>query len=137
MSAGIMPDIYRHTARKSTITKALKSSLVNKTNDNNSTAFHQDKLYESIECRIKLEKDILPQPEEKFFILPNNELEEMIVDTKETNEEIITNICKQIINEIVQSFSNQVNNKELQRKNGNNFFFRYEEVQLTILSLIV
>lgn len=108
MSAGVMPDIYRHMARKSTVTKVLKSTLVNGKTTNTSTTFHPDKIYEPIDCKIKLEEDILPQAEEKFFILPNNELEEMIIDNKETNEDIISDIFEQIINQIVDSSPDQI-----------------------------
>jgi hypothetical protein len=131
MSAGIMPDMYRHTARKSTISKNLKPShvsLCTNNNNNNSTAHYstylndnnskQSTIFETIQCNIKLENDI-SQQEESFIIIPDNETEEMIIgeESEQTNEEIIDEIMQQIINQIIQSSSNtflatpnQVNN---------------------------
>ena len=99
MSAGIMPDMYRHTARKSTVTKNLKTSLCN--NNNNSTS-KQQTIFDRIECNIKLEK------EESFIIIPDNETEKMIIgeDIEQTNEEIIYEIIEQTIDKIIESSSN-------------------------------
>ncbi len=118
MSAGIMPDMYRHTARKSTVSKNVKPSNVSLCNNNNNSTTHyltyhndnnckQQTIFDTIECNIKLEEDI-PQQEESFIILPDNETEEMIIgeDIEQTNDDIIYDIIQQIINQIIQSSSN-------------------------------
>jgi len=119
MSAGIMPDMYRHTARKSTVSKNVKPSNVSLCNNNNNNStthyltYHNDNnckqqtIFDTIECNIKLEEDI-PQQEESFIILPDNETEEMIIgeDIEQTNDDIIYDIIQQIINQIIQSSSN-------------------------------
>jgi len=118
MSAGIMPDMYRHTARKSTVSKNVKPSNVSLCNNNNNSTTHystyhndnnckQQTIFDTIECNIKLEEDI-PQQEESFIILPDNETEQMIIgeDIEQTNDNIIYDIIEQIINQIVQSSSN-------------------------------
>jgi hypothetical protein len=117
MSAGIMPDMYRHTARKSTVSKNVKPSNVSLCNNNNSTThystYHNDNnckqqtIFNTIECNIKLEEDI-PQQDESFIILPDNETEQMIIgeDIEQTNDNVIYDIIEQIINQIVQSSSN-------------------------------
>jgi hypothetical protein len=121
MSAGIMPDMYRHTARKSTISKNLKPSNVSLCNNNNNNSIthystylndnnsKQSTIFEAIQCNIKLENDI-SQQEESFIIIPDNETEEMIIgeEIEQTNEEIIDEIMEQIINQIIQSSSNTV-----------------------------
>jgi hypothetical protein len=117
MSAGVMPDMYRHTARKSTVSKNLKSSNITLCNNNNSpthySTYHNDNnckqqtIFDTIQCNIKLEKDI-PQQDESFIILQDNETEQMIIggeEIQQTNEEIIYEILEQIINEIIQSSS--------------------------------
>lgn len=106
-----MPDMYRHTARKSTVSKNIKPpnvSLSPTTTNNNSTmhylTYHNDinckqqTKFDPIECNIKLEKQ-----EELFIIIPDNEIEQMIIE--EDNENIIYDILEQIINEIIQSSS--------------------------------
>jgi hypothetical protein len=90
MSTTIIPDIYRHTARKSTVSRNVKSiSVCNST-------FTIDKNDQSIFDTIKLEKEI--SEEQSFIILPDNDIEEMIVE--QTNEEIICDILEQIKNQI-------------------------------------
>jgi hypothetical protein len=118
MSAGIMPDMYRHTARKSTVSKNVKPSNVSLCNNNNNSTTHystyhndnnckQQTIFNTIECNIKLEEDI-PQQDESFIILPDNETEQMIIgeDIEQTNDNVIYDIIEQIINQIVQSSSN-------------------------------
>lgn len=105
MSAGIMPDMYRHTARKSTVSKNLKPSNLNY--NTNEIPCKQLTLFNSIECNIKLEKD------DTFIILQDNEIEQMIIE--EDQNEIIYDILQDIINQITQtSFenSNQVREKK-------------------------
>jgi hypothetical protein len=123
MSAGIMPDMYRHTARKSTVSKNVKPSNLSISNNNNSTtnytSYHLEKnsneqtIFDTLECNIKLEKDI-PQQDEPFIILPDNEMEEMIIGEeieRTTNEEIIYDIIEQIIQQIIQSSSPIISNQ--------------------------
>ncbi|CAF4811231.1 unnamed protein product, partial [Rotaria socialis] len=72
--------------------------------DNNSK---QSPLLDTTEHTIKLEEEI-PQPLESFIILPDNEIEQMIIgdnNNEQTNEEIVHNIIEQIKNQIVQSSS--------------------------------
>ncbi|CAF4975269.1 unnamed protein product, partial [Rotaria magnacalcarata] len=132
MSAGILPDIYRYTARKSTVSKTSKSSNVSMCNNSNPpittattttttttthySAYHNDNnskqppLFDTIEHTIKLEEEI-PQPLESFIILPDNEIEQMIIgenNNEQTDEEIIHNIIEQIKNQIVQSSSTTI-----------------------------
>ena len=88
MSAGIIPDIYRHTARKSTVTKSIKSSNVSSSphsSFSNGTS-HLDEKHskplltaklESIQWPIKLEEDL---PAEPLILLPDNETEQMVVE---------------------------------------------------------
>jgi hypothetical protein len=116
MSAGIIPDMYRHTARKTTVSKTIKSSNVSLCNNppthyspyNIDTNCKQQTIFDTITCNIKLEEDI-PQPQEPFIILPDNEIEQMIIgeDFEQTNEEIINNIMEEILNEITQ-FSSSI-----------------------------
>ncbi len=106
MSAGIIPDIYRHTARKSTVTKSIKSSNVSsspRSSFSNGTCHLDDKhskplltaKLESIQWPIKLEEDL---PAEPLILLPDNETEQMIVeeDLDRTIEDILENILQQI-----------------------------------------
>jgi hypothetical protein len=122
MSAGIMPDMYRHTARKSTVSKNVKPSNISICNNNNSTTnyatYNNEKnsnestIFDTLECNIKLEKDI-PQQDETFLILPDNEMEEMIIgeEIEGTNEDIIYDIIEQIIQQISQSSSPLTSNQ--------------------------
>ncbi len=118
-----MPDMYRHTARKSTVSKNVKPSNLSISNNNNSTtnytSYHLEKnsneqtIFDTLECNIKLEKDI-PQQDEPFIILPDNEMEEMIIGEeieRTTNEEIIYDIIEQIIQQIIQSSSPIISNQ--------------------------
>ena len=110
MSTAIIPDIYRHTARKSTVSRNVKPSNIAVCN----STFNTDENFKtdhSIFHTIKLENDI-PQEEEEeqsFIVLPDNEIEEMIVE--QTNDEIICDILEQIKNQINEYSSNntQVN----------------------------
>jgi hypothetical protein len=107
-----MPDMYRHTARKSTVSKTLKPSNVPLCNTptthyssyNNDIDSKQEIIFDTIQCNIKLEEDI-PHQEEPFIILPDNETEHMIIeeDIEQTHEEILYEIMEQILNQITQS----------------------------------
>ena len=113
-----MPDMYRHTARKSTVSKNVKpapvsicphpnnSSTPYSTYPNEKNASEQT-IFDTLECNIKLEEDI-PQQDIPFSILPDNEMEEMIIgeEIEQTNEEIIGDIMEQIIQQISQFSSN-------------------------------
>jgi hypothetical protein len=102
MSAGIIPDMYRHTARKSTVSKSLKSS--NATSCQNSslsyrTSHVDDKhsivlpstKFDQIQQEIKVEQD-------PFVFLPDNETEQMKIedDIDQIVYEIFDDIAKQI-----------------------------------------
>jgi hypothetical protein len=113
MSTTIIPDIYRHIARKSTVSRNVKPtsknvSLCNPTFNIDNNFKEEQSIFDTIQCDIKLEKDI-PQQEQSFIILPNNEIEQVIVE--QTNEEIICDILEQIKYQIHEDFSNQVNYK--------------------------
>ncbi|CAF1286095.1 unnamed protein product [Adineta steineri] len=115
MSAGIMPDMYRHTARKSTVSKTIKSSNIPLCNtstlhyssyNNNDIDSKQDKttIFDTIQCNIKFEEEI-PRQQEPFIILRDNEIEQMTIEEnlEQTDENIIDDIIQQIINQIPQS----------------------------------
>ncbi|CAF1300568.1 unnamed protein product [Rotaria sp. Silwood1] len=116
MSAGILPDMYRYTARKSTVSKNPKSSNVslcnNSTthystyhNDNNSKQQQQQQqpIFDKIEHNIKLEKDVPEQ--QTFIILPDNEVEQMVMEenNEKITEEIIHDIIEEINNQTIQT----------------------------------
>ena len=113
MSAGILPDMYRHTARKSTVsrnTKPSNTSLRNKSTTHYSP-YHKDdhnskqpKLFNKTEYYIKVESDILQQ-QERFTILFDNETEQMITveNNEQSNKEIILDIIEEIKKQIIQS----------------------------------
>ena len=114
MSAGIIPDIYRHTARKSTVTKIIKSTngsspsqsslsyVTSHLNEKHSKPLLTPKL-ESIQCTIKLEEDSPPEP---MIILPDNEIEQMIVE--EDLDRTIENVLEDILQQIEKTFFHQV-----------------------------
>lgn len=127
MSAVVIPDLYRHTARKSTVSKNVKSTNVSPCNFNQSSPTtysvycstsnsNEESMYNALQCDIKLEEDLLPL-EQPFLLLPDNEMEEMSMgdEREQTDDEII----QQIIDEIIQSIplSNQVDKKM------NSFFY--------------
>ncbi len=116
MSTTIIPDIYRHTARKSTVSRNIKNStknisLCNSTYNIEQNCKEEQTIYHTIQCNIKLEEDI-PQQEQTFIILPDNEIEQMNIE--QTNEEIIFDIIEQIKNQIPQYFNNQVRFKSIE-----------------------
>ncbi len=110
MSTTIIPDIYRHTARKTTVSRNVKPPSKNVplcnpsfTIDNNSK--DEQSVLDTSQCDIKLEKDI-PEQEQSFIILPDNEIEQMNIEP--TDDEIICDIVEQINNQIPEYFTNQV-----------------------------
>jgi len=115
MSTTIIPDIYRHTARKSTVSRNVKTSsknvsLSNSTFNINNNSKEEQSIFDTIQCDIKLEKDI-PQQEQSFVILPDNEIEQMNIE--QTNDEIICDIIEQIKNQIPEYFTNQVQRRTI------------------------
>ncbi|CAF3658534.1 unnamed protein product [Rotaria sordida] len=112
MSAGILPDMYRYTARKSTVSKNPKPSNVSLCNNSTThySTYHNDnntkqqQIFDTIEHNIKLEKDV-PQQQESFMILPDNEIEQMIIEenNEKTQEEIIYDIVEGITNQTIQT----------------------------------
>ncbi|CAF0764901.1 unnamed protein product [Adineta ricciae] len=120
MSAGIMPDMYRHTARKSTVSKALKSSAILPVCNNPTTPYatynnntnhldnesRQDSIIDITPCQIKVEEESPQQSQqrESFLIIPDNETEQMIIaeEYSHTNEDVICDILEQILDQITQ-----------------------------------
>lgn len=128
MSTGIIPDIYRYTARKSTVSKNPKPNSVslcnNSTthyatynNDHTNKQKPQSSKLDTLDYHIKIENDSTSFQNESFIILPDNETEQMAIDdnNEQTNEEIIQEILDKIQNDIeslpksIISSSNQVN----------------------------
>ncbi|CAF1352884.1 unnamed protein product [Adineta ricciae] len=98
MSTSIIPDIYRHTARKSTVSRNVKSQAKNVASlPVTNTCKEEPSIFDTIQCDIKLESDSPPM-EQSFVIIPDNETEQMIVE--QTNDEIIREIIEQIQNQI-------------------------------------
>jgi len=104
MSTTILPDIYRHTARKSTVSRNVKPnvSLCNSTFNIDNNCKEERSSFDRIQCDIKLEADISSE-EQSFIIIHDNEIEQMIVE--QTNEEIICDILEQIKNQIHKKVS--------------------------------
>jgi hypothetical protein len=113
MSAGIMPDVYRHTARKSTVSKMIKPSNVPvcSTVATPYATYHHDNekkqetIFDAIECTIKLEEDIPASLPETFVLVPDNETEQLLVkeDQDQRNTEAAGDIIEQILNQIALS----------------------------------
>lgn len=113
MSTTIIPDIHRHIARKSTVSRNVKNSsknisLSNSTYNIDKNSKEEQSIFDTIQCDIKLEKDI-PQQDQPFVILPDNEIEQMNIE--QTNDEIICDIIEQIKNQIPEYLTNQVNKR--------------------------
>lgn len=107
MSAGIIPDVYRHTARKSTVSKTIKSTSIRSPQNLNlshlNISFDDKQLQTSnsinrISTTIKLEE----LPRETFIIQHDNEVEQMIIDD---NHELI---IRQILDEMIESLGTTV-----------------------------
>jgi hypothetical protein len=110
MSTTIIPDIYRHIARKSTVSRNVKTpsnnvSLCNPTFNIDNNCKEEQSIFQKLQCNIKLEKDS-PEHERSFVIIPENEIEQMNIE--QTNEEIIFDIVQQIQNQISEYFTDQV-----------------------------
>lgn len=114
-----MPDLYRHTARKSTVSKNVKPINVSPCNFNDPSttypAYHQasnssdETIFNTLQCDIKLENDLIPL-DQPFLLLPDNETEEMSI-----GDERDSDIVYQLVDEMIQfiekispSTSNQV-----------------------------
>ena len=117
-----MPDMYRHTARKSTVSKALKSSAIvpvcnnptthyatysnNNSNNHLDNESRQDSIIDITTCQIKVEKESPQQSQqpESFLIIPDNETEQMIIveEHNHTNEDVICDILEQVLDRITQ-----------------------------------
>ncbi len=111
MSTTIIPDIYRHTARKSTVSRNVKPSSINVSLRNptlniDNKSKEEQSIFDTIQCDIKLEKDI-PQQEQSFVILSDNEIEQMNIE--QTHDEIIFDLVEEIKNQIPEYLTNQVN----------------------------
>ncbi|CAF1209048.1 unnamed protein product [Rotaria sp. Silwood1] len=109
MSTTIFPDIYRHIARKSTVSRNVNVPsktlpLCNSTSIHDNNNKEEKIIFDQIQYDYKLEKN-LQQQKQSFVILPDNEIEQMIVE--QTNEEIIKDILEQIQKQISNDFSNE------------------------------
>lgn len=94
MSTTIVPDIHRHIARKSTVSRNVKNlTLCNGGGSLNSENFS------SLSCNIKQEKEI-PHEQQRFVFITENDIEQMHVE--ENDEQIISSIIEQIQNRIDQ-----------------------------------
>ncbi|UJR22493.1 hypothetical protein I4U23_025546 [Adineta vaga] len=107
MSTSIIPDIYRHTARKSTVSRNVKSQAktVSTSLSITNACKEEPSIFDTIQCDVKLENDI-PHVEQSFVIIPENEIEQMIVE--QTNEDIVRDIIEQIQNQIHKDLFNQI-----------------------------
>lgn len=115
-----MPDLYRHTARKSTVSKNVKPINVSPCNFNGPSttypAYHQasnsseQTIFNPLQCDIKLENDLIPI-DEPFIILPDNETEEMFIGDgiEQTDDETIHQLIEEIIQSIEQTSPSIVN----------------------------
>ncbi|CAF1226543.1 unnamed protein product [Rotaria magnacalcarata] len=108
MSTTILPDIYRHFARKSTVSRNVKISpknvpLCNSTFSLDSNSQVTSLTFNRVRSEVKLGSDA--QEKQTVLILPDNETEEMIVE--QTNEEIISDIIEQIQQQIPDDFTDQ------------------------------
>lgn len=102
-----MPDLYRHTARKSTVSKNVKPINVSPCNFNDPSttypAYHQasnssdETIFNTLQCDIKLENDLIPL-DQPFLLLPDNETEEMSI-----GDERDSDIVYQLVDEMIQS----------------------------------
>ncbi|CAF0742129.1 unnamed protein product [Adineta steineri] len=112
MSTTIIPDIYRHIARKSTVTRNIKPpsknvSLCTTTLNIDNNCKEEQSIFDTIRYDIKLENEISRQ-ERSFVVIPDNETEQMIVE--ESTEEIIRDVLEQMINQIHEDLLNQTEN---------------------------
>ena len=135
MSAVVIPDLYRHTARKSTVSKNIKSSNVSPCTLNESPSptttttnysmypstsnSDEETIFNALQCDIKIEEDLSPV-DQPFLLIRDNETEEMSIG-EECEQQTDEQIIHQMIDEIVQSVpetslstSEQVNNSFFQ-----------------------
>ena len=111
MSTGVLPDMYRHTARKSTVSKSLKAPtavVYQHATTAYSNGIQASSTYpsESIACHIKLEEHLI----EPLFLLPENETEQMIVD------EHIDRSIEHTIDEIIDQIERRLSPRSLHRQ---------------------
>ena len=106
MSTTIIPDIYRHIARKSTVSRNVKNPSNNVPLCNPTYNIEEQSIYQKLQCNIKLEKDILPEQDRSFVLIPDNETEQMNIE--QTNEEIIFDIMQRMKDRIPENFTDQV-----------------------------
>jgi len=112
MSTTILPDIYRHTARKSTVSRNVKPTskihtFNNNNNNNNNNVINaknfkeEQSIFDTIECNIKFEKDLAQS--QRLMILPENEIEQMNVEQNHENiiADILDDILKQIPDQVM------------------------------------
>ena len=106
MSTTIVPDIHRHIARKSTVSRNVKNlSLCNGTLNSTNHCKESSANFSSLSCNIKLEKEI-PEEEQRFVLIPDNDIEQMNIEPND--EQIVVSIMEDIQNRIDQQFFEQV-----------------------------
>lgn len=106
MSTTIIPDIYRHTARKSTVSRNVKTPSKNLSYSHSTNFKDEQSIFDTIQCDIKVEKDLPneePSTAQTYLILPENETEQMNIE--QTHEEIIGDLLEQIIQQIPEELS--------------------------------
>lgn len=102
------PDIYRHIARKSTVSRNSKSQ------PKNAAPYplphmckEEPSVFEAIQCDIKEEKNV-PPVEQSLVLLPDNEMEQA---TEETLREMIEQIQLRVQDEWLQQVRTVVHGK--------------------------
>lgn len=101
MSTTVLSDIYRHFARKSTVSRNAK--IPPKNSSSTLESVPKDEKMPIVDIKQK----------EKFCILPDNETEQMIIEP--TNEEIIHGIVQDIGQQISDEFLKEVNQNLLRK----------------------
>ena len=103
MSMSILPEIYRHTARKSTVSKNVKTNNSSTSSLSYLANHHDGQIFQvssatkppPISYQIQMEKHLST---ERFLLLPENEIEQMIVDEDVDRfvHQTLDHICEQI-----------------------------------------
>lgn len=103
MSMSILPEIYRHTARKSTVSKNVKTNNSSTSSLSYLANHHDGQIFQvssatkppPISYQIQMEKH---RSTERFLLLPENETEQMIIDddVERFVHQTLDQICEQI-----------------------------------------
>lgn len=110
MSTQIVPDMHRHIARKSTVSRSVKAPtktlpLSNPPLNVDRNSREEPPVFHALQCDVKLEKEI-PGEEQVFVILPDNDIEQMNVE--QADEEIVSDLIEQIQRRISEYSAEQV-----------------------------